>query len=217
MKAFFQQFVGVSLLLFATDAPGSTHYVDLNSTNATPPYATWATAAVTIQDAVDAASPGDTVLVNDGTYATGGRAVGTNVLLNRLVVDKAVIVQSLNGPTMAMIQGGGPTGPNAIRCAYLTNSAVLSGFTLTKGATGTNGDFIKELCGGGVWCASPSTVLSNCVVSANSAYSFGGGLYGGTWNNCTICSNSASTGGGTYSASRQMRSSRAGIWGTRPF
>src|SRR5439155_13378581 len=54
MKTFFQQFGGVFLLLFATNAPASTHYVDIKSTNASPPSASWATAAVTIQDAVDA-------------------------------------------------------------------------------------------------------------------------------------------------------------------
>jgi hypothetical protein len=34
-------------------------YVDLNSTNATPPYTNWTTAAINIQDAVDAAVAGD--------------------------------------------------------------------------------------------------------------------------------------------------------------
>jgi hypothetical protein len=45
--------------------------VDVNSTNATPPYTDWTTAATNIQDAVDAA-------VTNGTYATGGRNVVTN-------------------------------------------------------------------------------------------------------------------------------------------
>ena len=37
----------------------SVRYVDLNSTNATPPFTNWQTAAVTIQAAVDAADPGE--------------------------------------------------------------------------------------------------------------------------------------------------------------
>jgi len=199
MKTFFQQFGGV-FLLGAASASATTHYVDLNGTNATPPYTNWAAAAVTIQDAVDAAGPGDAVLVNDGVYATGGRAVGTNVLVNRLVVDKPVTVQSVNGPAVTVIQGSGPMGTNGVRCVYLTNSAALFGFTVTNGATSTNGDFLKERCGGGVWCASPSVVVSNCVVSGNSANASGGGVCGGTWNNCTLSANSASVGGGTYSA-----------------
>jgi hypothetical protein len=53
--------------------PAATLYVDVNSANPTPPFTNWAIAAVTIQDAVDASVDGDTVLVNDGVYATGNR------------------------------------------------------------------------------------------------------------------------------------------------
>lgn len=88
--------VGVSIILCAKASSAAVIYVDVNSTNAAPPYTSWATAATNIQDAVDAAVDGDQVLVTNGVYQNGGRSYGFEGA--RVLVDKAVVIQSVNGP-----------------------------------------------------------------------------------------------------------------------
>ena len=187
-----------------TSVPPVTRYVDANSASPTPPYTNWLTAATNIQDAVDAALAGDEIVVTNGTYATGGRAVGTNLLVNRVAVTKPLTLRSVNGPQFTVIQGhqlpGTTNGDGAIRCVYLTKGASLSGFTLTKGATrGAEGYWLDQ-DGGGLWCESPTAVASNCVVTGNSAGSGGGGASGGTLNHCTLSGNSAEIGGAASGA-----------------
>jgi len=179
-------------------------YVDLNSANATPPYINWATAATNIQDAIDAAVDGDQVLVTNGLYATGGRVV-FGVMTNRLVVDKAVTVQSVNGPAATTIAGFTSPAvfpPFGIRCVYLTNGAALIGFTLTNGCSRNAGDTLREKSGGGLWCEGAGAIASNCVFAGNSGTWFGGGAYRGTLINCTLTNNRAGFGGGAGVAYR---------------
>ncbi len=137
-------------------------YVDVSNTNASAPYTNWATAATNIQDAVDAAVAGDEIMVTNGIYATGGRAVyGT--MTNRVAVDKPLALRSVNGPQLTVIQGrqvpGTITGDGAIRCVYLTNGASLSGFTLRNGGTRSSGDYDQEDAGGGLWCESTNAIV----------------------------------------------------------
>jgi len=113
-------------------------------------------------------------------------------------------MRSVNGPQVSIIQGyqvpGTTNGDGAVRCVYLTNGASLSGFTLTQGATRTNGTFPDEIAGGAAYCAS-NAVLSNCVLTGNSAL-YGGGACQGRLSNCRLSGNSAgSEGGGAYSSS----------------
>ena len=190
--------VGCTLAPLTTRA--ATLYVWRDSPSPGPAYGDWASAAHTIQDAVDAAHAGDLVLVTNGVYASGGKTVGTNVLVNRVAVDKPITLQSVNGPQVTIVDGaqapGGGNGDGAIRCVYLTNGAALSGFTLTTGATLTNGDYNLEQSGGGLWCESTNALVMNCTLTNNWAYNLGGGAYGGTLSNCTLTGNSALGGGG---------------------
>jgi hypothetical protein len=172
------------------------HYVTLDSASPVSPYASWATAATNIQDAVDVAScAGSLVLVSNGVYQTGGRVV-YGAETNRVVVNKPVIVRSVNGPGTTTIAGFGNLFNPGMRCVYLTNGVVLSGFTLTNGsACNWSGDIFREQSGGGVWCEGNSALVSNCVIVGNVASYYGGGAFSGTFFNCTFASNAAAPNG----------------------
>src|SRR6185312_9582596 len=191
-------------LFFAIHSTASTLYVDLNSRNPAPPFSDWGTAATSIQDAIDAATDGDQIWVTNGVYNAGGRVMAGN-LTNRAALNKAVTVQSVNGPLVTVIQGAGATNGNAaVRCAWLTNNASLVGFTLTRGATRNSGDTFSLESGGGVWCASSNATVTGCLIISNTAYADGGGAFQGTLNSCLVRSNGSMPnffGGAVYSAS----------------
>ena len=190
-------------LSLALSASAATLHVDLNTPSPAPPYTNWITAATNIQDAVDVANAGDEIIVTNGVYQTGSRSADA-ATTNRLVIDKPVVVQSVNGAAVTLIDGGG-----LVRCAYLSNGARLAGFTLTNGAMSGSG--------GGVFLATAVEAISNCVLIANSAgigggafqgslyncaligntaWNHGGGADSGTLNNCTLVGNTAGSGAG---------------------
>jgi len=127
------------------------HYVVASGSSPSAPYSSWTSAATNIQSAVDAATvPGALVLVSNGVYQTGLRAVYG--ISNRVAITKPVTVRSANGPSVTRIVGYRvPTfvyGSAAVRCVYLTNGAMLAGFTLTNGATQASGDQSRQQSGG---------------------------------------------------------------------
>jgi hypothetical protein len=190
VKICFLRLIACLPAALALNLPALTNYVNLNSSNPVAPYASWATAATNIQDAISVANPFDTVLVTNGIYQYGGYSFSGS---NRVFVSTSLIVQSVNGPTVTIIKGyqvpGTTNGATAMRCAYLQNGATLSGFTLTDGATSP-----AFQNGGSVYCAAPSCVVTNCVITGNAAQTSGGGAAYGTLVNCIVTSNSAPTG-----------------------
>ncbi len=174
----------------------SIRYVNLSNASPSSPFLNWSTAATNIQDAIDAAVAGDFIVVSNGTYKTGGRAAAGSSTTNRLTVDKTVTIQSVNGAVATVIAGSFVHGGEATRCVYLTNGAVLMGFTLTNGGLYSIGDFARDQSGGGVWCESSTAIVSNCVLSGNYAPRYGGGAYQGTLFNCLLTNNASAQGGG---------------------
>jgi hypothetical protein len=180
------------------------HYVSLDSTNPIAPYSDWATAATNIQDAVDAAFVGSTVVASNGVYAVGGRLVGSSST-NRLVITPRVSVESLNGPAVTAIEGhqvpGTTNGDSAVRCVWLAAEAALTGFTLTSGATAVQftgeGPPADRTGGGAVYAESTSATVSQCILISNAAAYYAGAAVGGTLNNCLLTRNwSGDRGGG---------------------
>jgi parallel beta-helix repeat protein len=191
----------------ALSAIAETWYVDATRPDDTGDGLSWPTAKRTIQAAIDASSPGDTIPVTNGTY---GAVFCTNT---------AITIRSVNGPDATFIDG------HAVeRCATLGSSAgntntQLIGFTLRNG----RGQYGGGSCYGSVAnCVLSGNVassgggayygiLKNCRLVKNSVSSYGGGAYRSALHNCTLWGNTAVTGGGTHSATQHNCIIRANL------
>ena len=203
----------VVLTAFNDDHPGgvsatanvtvvtANHYVDDDSTTPTPPYTSWATAATTIQEAIDEAGAvvGATVWVNDGVYDSGYTLTPGHDLRNRVVITNAIIVRSVNGPQTTIIEGaeatGGGHGNDAVRGVYMSDG-ILRGFTVTNGHTMSYGDTHYEKCGGGINMYGGDGSVIDCVLLGNAAKTSGGGSYIGTLSECILTGNTSGGNGG---------------------
>jgi hypothetical protein len=187
----------------------------------TSPYDTWAKAATTIQPAVTAAAIGDLILVSNGVYT----AAGTGYIVT---VDKAVTLQSLNGPAVTTIDPLVGTTSTDRRCLSVTVAgALVSGFTLQglyyqnsptticavnlSAGTVTNCVIRNNRTIGGVGGAAVSGTgrLVDCVVTNNLCTEWQNGRGGGIFlssasavvERCVISGNESQTrfgGGGVY-------------------
>ncbi len=147
-----------------------------------------------IQDAINAAQNGDTVLIADGTYTGPG-----NVDLD--FGGRNITVTSQNGPATTIIdcEGFASNDGSGNHEGFYFHSgetgAVVSGMTIENG--------YEVSTGGGIYIGNSSVSVQNCVIS-NCIANEGGGIYndssGGTImvTNCTITGNNAQYGAGVY-------------------
>ena len=140
----------------------------------------------TIQAGIDAANPGDEMVIADGMYTGAGN-------MNLDFGGKAITVRSASGdPGLCVIYC-----QHISRGFYFHSGEGLD--SIVEGLTIKNGSISY---GGGVYCKGSSPKLANCRITANkSPWTYGGGVYcsdnsNPMLTNCTISGNFAKLGGG---------------------
>ena len=171
---------------------GTTWYVD-NSRHASSSESTSPKPIQSIQDAIDAASEMDTVVVSPGTYLENIQFHGKSIILRSRDPNDPVVIAST-------IIDGNQAGPVVTFMGMEHEPCALDGFTICDGKArrggGILGEEFMEMSGG--------VSIRNNVITGNTATggegydARGGGIYGcrGTIENNAISGNSAYYGGG---------------------
>ena len=163
-------------------------YVDVNSPNK-PGIGTFGDPFRKIQDGINSALTGDTVLIRPGIYSGPGN-------YNLDPVGKAITISSTN-PEDAEIVANTVINPNkAGRGFYIYRSedanCHISGLTIANAYT--------VGLGGGITCQNSSPTVSYCVIRSNSAAWYGGGIFcqdsNAIFYNCIVAGNSSLLNGG---------------------
>ncbi len=193
------------LLVFIA-APAATLHVD-GDVASSGDGASWETAFQTIQEGIDAAEEGGTVIVAPGVY------------FEKIVFDgKDVSVVSREGPAQTIIDAAHTGRPVTFDMGEGPD-AVLKGFSVTGGGGNHRGSgvycegssptilnchiyrniSIYPECGGGICCHDANPAISHCVIYSNWCHEWGGGIWcyksSPRIEGCAIVQNSAFYGG----------------------
>ena len=161
-----------------------TLYVISGNAGAAEPYDTLATAAASVQTAVDYAVAGAEVVIAPGTYSLPGE----------VFVDREITLRGATGRPEDVILDG----RNSVRCLRLNagRGGLVHSLTLQNGYVNENWTY-----GGGAYVHASGGTISNCIVRgchSGSKYGACGGLYADCDNalftHCVITNNTASTG-----------------------
>ena len=120
-----------------------TMYVAPTSEASAFPYDTWRNAATNVQDAINAAIDGMTIVVSNGTYA----------ISKQIAIEKGVTLRSLTGNPEDVIF----VNDNATRLLYLNHADVVAAGFVFQGGSGTGN-------GRSIYIDTVGGTVSNCVV-----------------------------------------------------
>lgn len=140
-------------------------------------------AGASIQDAVDAAEPGDTVVVAAGTYS------------ENVTIDKALTLQSKDGADVTIIDGGSASGAFAVKVT--ASGVTIDGFTIKTGDSAAASQYGIMLI-----------EVADCVISHNTIVdNWYGILIGSSSHDNTVTHNTVASnqfgihiGGGSWSS-----------------
>jgi len=126
----------------------------------------------TIQEAVDSAVDGDLILVSPGVYYE-----------NLVIRGKSIVLKSLYGPQVTVIDGGKPVNPDRKSVVMIDGDheylPVIEGFTLRNGAGLKTIPGGSSFSGGAIYCRFASAVIRNNIIIDNHVNDDGGAILAG--------------------------------------